>query len=709
MPSDPEILIPERYEPHETTACRSPLSRREFLEIAGTGLLIAVAAPPAEGQGVTAEGALGARLHINQDGFVTLLTGKVEEGQGPRTELAMAAAEELRLPLERVKVVMADTELGPDDGITAGSRTTPGTVPAVRKAAAAARELLILVSSRQLNVARSSLEVRDGTVTVEGRSYGYADLAKSPELAAAYREALPSDATLTPSKDWKVLGAPCARLGGRDIVTGAHKYPSDIVRPGMLYGTVLRAPSYGAKLSRLDLPSAERMQGVHAIRDGDFVGFVAKTAFAARKAVQSVAATVQWETTEQPPSDVLFKYLKEHAREDAQRPRGSARGSVGEGLGQATRRLKASYTVAYVQHAPMEPRAAVAEWKDDRLTVWAGTDNPYGVREQLAESFRMKQDLVRVIVPDMGGGFGGKHTGEAAIEAARLAREAGSPVSLRWTRSEEFMWAYFRPAALIEIEAGMDTANSIIAWDFTNYNSGAAALDTPYRIPNTRVRFFESQSPLRQGSYRCLAATANNFAREAFTDELAEATGRDPLEFRLSHLDNARIKGVLSAAAQRFGWTERRKKRRPGIGIGLACGTEKNSVVAACVEIQMDQASGSARLVEIVEAFECGAILNPSNLRSQVEGCIMMGLGPALREEISFREGRLTNGTFAGYHVPRFRDVPKLEVLLLDRKDAEPTGAGETPIIVVAPAIANAIFDATGKRVRSMPLRATTV
>jgi isoquinoline 1-oxidoreductase subunit beta len=708
MSGDPEALVAEYHELREPAARRSAWTRREFLELTGAGLLIVVTAPTAEGQGAAAEGTLEARLHINEDGSITILSGKVEEGQGPRTELAMAAAEELRVPLERVKMVMADTALGPNDGITAGSRTTPGTVPAVRKAAAAARELLILVSSRQLNTPRTSLVVRDGTVTAEGRSYSYADLAKSSELAAACREALPLDKALTPSKDWKVLGTPRARLNGRDIVTGAHKYPSDFARPGMLYGSVLRAPSYGAKLLKLDAGPAQRMQGVRVIRDGDFVGFAAKTAFAARKAMQSVTATAQWETVEQPSSAVLFGYLKEHAREDPQRSRGSARGSVEEGLKQSARRLKASYTVAYVQHAPMEPRAAVAEWKDGRLTVWAGTDNPYGVREQLAEAFRLEQDRIRVVAPDMGGGFGGKHTGEVAIEAARLAREAGSPVSLRWSRSEEFMWAYFRPAALIEIEAGLDAANSIVAWDFTNYNSGTAAIDTPYRIGNTRVRFLESQPPLRQGSYRCLAATANNFAREAFTDELAQAGGRDPLEFRLAHLDNARIKDVLSAAAQRFGWTERRKKRRPGTGIGLACGTEKNSVVAACVEIEMDQTTGSPRLVEIVEAFECGAILNPLNLRSQVEGCIMMGLGPALREEISFKEGRLVNGTFAGYPVPRFRDVPKMEVLLLDRKDAESAGAGETPIIVVAPAIANAIFDATGKRVRSMPMRATT-
>ena len=237
------------------------------------------------------------------------------------------------------------------------------------------------------------------------------------------------------------------------------------------------------------------------------------------------------------------------------------------------------------------------------------------------------------------------------MEAARLAKEAGRPVAVQWTRAEEFMWAYFRPAALIEVEAGLDANNSISAWDFTNYNSGASALDTPYRIPNTRARFIASDSPLRQGSYRVLAATANNFAREAFTDELAEAAGKDPLEFRLSHLDNDRIKDVLNAATEKFGWLERRKKRRPGTGIGLACGTEKNSVVAACCEVEVDRQTGAPRVIEVVQAFECGAILNPANLRSQVEGCIMMGLGPALREEILFKDGRLDQRGIR--HVPR--------------------------------------------------------
>jgi isoquinoline 1-oxidoreductase len=473
----------------------------------------------------------------------------------------------------------------------------------------------------------------------------------------------------------------------------------------MLYGRILRPPSYSATLVNADLSAAQKMVGVVAVRDGSFVGCAAPTSFAARKALDAIAASSQWKTTEQPSSDRLFEHLKEHANPQG-RPQGQTHGSVDAALESARKRFKAEYRVAYVQHAPMEPRAAVAEWQDNKLTVWTGTSNPFSVRQSLAEAFHVPQERVRVIVPHFGGGFGGKHTGEAAIEAARLAKEAGKPVAVQWTRAEEFAWAYFRPAALIEIDAGFDESNRIAAWDFVNYNSGTAALDTPYRIANARARFLPSDSPLRQGSYRCLAATANNFAREAFTDELAEAAGKDPLEFRLAHLDNDRIRNVLTAAAERFGWAERRKKaRKSGTGIGLACGTEKNSVVATCCEIEVNRESGTPKVIEVVQAFECGAIVNPTNLRCQVEGAITMGLGPALREEIQFQNGRVTNGKFASYRVPRFADIPKLDVLLLDRKDQEPIGAGETPIMAIAPAIANAVFDATGKRVRTMPIK----
>jgi isoquinoline 1-oxidoreductase len=689
LPGD-ALLEPERYELREAPAYTFSCGRREFLELMGAGLLITVLAPQADaqrGRGNSAPATLGARLHLGEDGAVTILTGKIEEGQGARTEIALAAAEELRIPLERVRMMMADTDATPNDGTTAGSGTTPRSVPAVLLAAATARTLL-------------------ETANAGGaRNLTYADLAKSPEVVAAYRNTLPSDVALTPAKDWKTLGTPHLRINARDIVTGAHQFPSDVVRPGMLYGCVLRPPSYGASLENLDLAPAQKLPGVTAVRDGDFAGCAAPTKFAARKAVAALAPSARWRPKEQASVSTagLFEHLKSHAES---RGRDQVHGLLEAGFGGAKQRLKAVYHAAYIQHAPMETRAAVAEWQAGKLTVWTGTSNPFSVREQLAQAFHLKPEQVRVIVPDFGGGFGGKHTGEAALEAARLAKAAGHPVCLQWTRAEEFTWAYFRPAALIEVEAGLDDKGAMVAWDFANYNSGASALESPYRIANMRSRFLSAEAPLRQGSYRGLAATANNFARESFMDELAAAAHADPLEFRLAHLDNARLRDVLTAAADRFGWPERRKKnRRANTGIGLACGTEKGSVVAACVEAELDRATGTPRLIEICEAFECGAILNPANLRAQVEGAIMMGLGAALREEIQLENGRVANASFAKYRPARFRDLPKVDVVLLDKKDQDSAGAGETPIMAVAPALANAVFDAVGERVRSMPLR----
>jgi isoquinoline 1-oxidoreductase len=274
---------------------------------------------------------------------------------------------------------------------------------------------------------------------------------------------------------------------------------------------------------------------------------------------------------------------------------------------------------------------------------------------------------------------------------------------LRWTREEEFTWAYFRPAALIQAEAGLDEKGAITTWHFVNVNSGGSAVETPYRIEKHRSRYISSKPPLRHGSYRALAATANNFARESFMDELAAAAGADPLEFRLAHLEQPRLRAVLEAAADHFKWKDRKKSSQRGVG--LACGTEKGSYVAACVEIEVDPAQKKLRVLHVCQAYECGAILNPDNLLKQVQGAIIMGLGPALREEMIFEKGQMLNPSFGRYQVPRFDDVPELDIHLLNRPDLPSAGAGETPIIAVAPAIANALFQATGTRLRSMPIR----
>ncbi|MBI4892531.1 MAG: xanthine dehydrogenase family protein molybdopterin-binding subunit [Acidobacteria bacterium] len=632
LPNDPRE--PERFELREGPLYTFEVDRRDFFLTLGAGLLVTVYATEAGAQTVAA------RLHLGDDGITTVFSGKVEEGQGARTEIAMAAAEELGVPLSKVRVQLADTDRTPNDGLTAGSRTTPGTIPAVRQAAAAARKAL-----RQ-----------------------------------------PSE--------WTILGKPQWHLTAREIATGEHKYPSDVTREGMLYGAVLRPPAYGATLESIDLDPANKLDFVTAVRDGDFAGCAARTSYAARKALETLTASARWKTTPQSSTPTLFEDLRAKAKQRVEPLAGKTHA--------------AEFRTAYVQHAPMEPRAAVAEWSAGKLTVWTGTSNPFSVRDSLAQAFHLSTSQVRVIVPDFGGGFGGKHTGEAALEAARLAKAAGKPVKVRWTRAEEFMWAYFRPAALIDASARLNAQGIIESWQFINYNSGTAALQTPYRIPTRQEQYIPCDAPLRQGSYRALASTANNFAREAFMDELAAAAGQDPLDFRLAHLHHPRIRAVLTAATERFGWARRRKeKRAPNHGIGLACGTEKNSVVAACVEVEVDPKTGAPRLLEIVEAFECGVLLNPANTRSQVEGCILMGLGAALREQIEFENGRLKNGRFSAYKVTRLRDVPpKLDVILLDGTEEPSAGAGETPILAVAPAMANAIFDATAKRVRALPLRA---
>jgi len=700
---------PEIYEPADLQDSSAGLTRRDFVQVLGAGVLITVTGEIALAQrrGGRGGGGFGgrgpaniaARLHIDRDGFVTVMTGKVEVGQGSRAELTQAAAEELRLDPARIRLIMADTAVVPDDGLTAGSGSTPRTVPSIRSGAAAARELLLDLAAQQWQVDRATLRVSDGAIAHEAtkRTISYAELAQVKDFAKTLARPVSGNVAVTPVSQWKVLGTSVPRPNRRDIVTGVHRYPSDIVRPGMLHGKILRPPSFGATLVSIDLAPARSMAGVAVMREGSLVGCAAPTSLEAQRAVEALAKTAQWRTVPQVSSKELFSHFRKSAG-------GSLAAALEEDLSRAAKVLHESYEIAYIQHAPMEPRAAVAEWEGDKLTVWTGSQNPFGVRGELAGALDLPAENVHVIVPDTGGGFGGKHSGEAAVEAARLAKAAQRPVSLRWSREEEFTWAYFRPAALIEIRAGLDAAGRLTVWDFINVNAGGSAIESPYAIAKNRARSVRADSPLRQGSYRALAATANHFARESFMDELAHAAQADPLAFRLAHLKNDRLRAVLEKAAGEFRWEERRRQSAANAGVGLACGTEKGSFVATCAEVEVDRSNGEIRVHRVCQAFECGTVLNPANLVAQNQGCVIMGLGGALMEEIRFHDGRILNPRFATYAVPRFKDVPQIDVHLLNRTDITPAGAGETPIVGIAPAVANAVFHATSVRVRSMPL-----
>lgn len=685
------------------------LSRRDFAKLVlGAGLLITVSfsteaedqPPPRRGRGGGFGGnrnvSIAARIHIGKDGMITILTGKVECGQGARAEFTQAAAEELRVPASQVRLIMADTELVPDDGITAGSGSTPRTLPSIRQGAASGREAAIMVACKKWNVEHNSVELRDGKFihTATKREMTYADIG-AEDSGKAFEQAAPGNATITPVKEWKVLGAPLPRPNGRDIVSGKHGYPSDIQRPGMLYAKMLRQPSYGAKIKSIDAAGAKALPDVTVVQDGSFVGVLAPTNFAASAALEVLEKATVWDEAPQVSSKELYDYLRKHSQ--------VPKNPFADEVAKADKQLKQTYNVAYVQHCPMEPRAAVAEWKDGKMTVWTGTQNPFGSKGQIAQAIGVAADKVRVVVPDFGGGFGGKHSPDAGIEAAKLAKATGKPVSLRWTRAEEFTWAYFRPAAVIEAEASLDAKGKMTSWHFTNINAGGSAVESPYRCAKSKSQFVRSDKVLREGSYRALASTANTFARESFIDELADAAKMDPLAFRLAHLDEGRLRTVLETATKKFNWSERVKEKKPNFGVGLSCGTEKASYTAACAEIEIKD--GEILVRKVCQAFECGAIVNPENLRAQVEGAIVMGLGPALREEMTFEKGRITNASFNDYLVPRFRDVPELDIELVNRPDLQSVGAGETPIIAIAPAIANAVFNATGKRIRQMPIR----
>jgi len=697
----PLVVEPERYEFREARAYVFELTRRDLFKFLGAGALFlcgtaktALAQESGRGQrrGEDLPKEISAWLHIGEDGKITVFTGKVEVGQNIRTSLAQAVAEELHVSTNAIAFVMGDTQLTPFDMGTFGSRTTPTMNLQLRKVSAAACDLLKDMAAKSWGVEASRLVAADGKISdpVSKNSASYGELLKGHELA----QVIPDQDPLIPAADWKISGKPLLKVDGRAFVTGTHRYPSDQKRPGMLYGKVVRPAKFKATLSSADTSAAEKMPDVVVVRDGDFIGVAAPGEELAAHAAAAIKS--DWNAEPQRSSKNVFEYLRNNP-EKADKPV-----TPPSTAPQSSKALAATYTVAYIAHTPLEPRAALAEWSGDKLTVWTGTQRPFGVREELASAFHIPQENVRVLMPDTGSGYGGKHTGETAIEAARLARAAKKPVKVVWTRKEEFTWAYFRPAGVIDVRASLDPSGRLEYWEYTNFNSGGSGLNTPYTAEVRNEKFQPTKYPLRQGSYRGLAATANHFARESFMDELAHQAKLDPLEFRLKNLKDERLRAVFEAAAKKFGWPV--PKKSPGQGFGIGGGVEKGGYVATCAEVAVDKSSGAVRVVRVVTAFECGAIVNPNGLRNQVEGSNIMGLGGALFEAIEFEDGRILNAAFSKYRVPRFKDVPAIETVLLDRKDLPSAGAGETPIVGIAPAIGNAIFNATGVRLRSLPM-----
>jgi isoquinoline 1-oxidoreductase len=633
---------------------------RDWFDVLGDGLVVVLPPPIAPESWSTGASAW---LHVDANANVTAFTGKVDVGQDNCTALRLLVAEELRVPLANVRLAMGDTDLCPYDMGTFGSRSMPDAGHALAQVAARARDLLPVQSGlRRIEIVTGESIVMAGT-------------------------------------EWQLAGTAHVPEGIVDAVTGVRRFATDLTLRGLRHGAVLRPPVLGATLRELDTGALEGRDDVVLVRTRALTGVLADDVFAARLALASLRPT--WDVPRAPSNSGLEEFLRTHPSLDADgwsRPVHVKQGDPDGALARSVVRREATYTTAYIAPASLETRSALALWDDDgRLTVWVGTQTPFSTRAQVAASLDLNEEMVRVIVPPTGGGFGGKHGGGVATEAALLAREVGGPVKVEWSRHEEFTAGTLRPAAIVDVSSGASRSGELEGWTFTNINSGPAAIASPYRATNVRIDYQPSASPLIQGSYRALAATANNFARESQMDELAHELGLDPVDFRVSNLSDERLVTVLRAAAERFGWV-----RGGGVGQGIACGVEKGGRIATAA--QVCNVEGGFRVVRLVSAYECGAVVNPDTVINQIEGATVMALGGALFEAIQFREGVITNGSFSDYRVARFRDVPAIDVVLLNRPDVASAGAGETPMIAVAPAIANAVFDLSARRVRSLPL-----
>jgi isoquinoline 1-oxidoreductase len=649
------------------------ITRRQACQLLAAGTLLTFEALGEELDSAAQRNRLSGRILFGDDNTVTLLTGKVELGQGMRTLLTQAVAEELGLDLHRVRLVTADTDVTPDDGGTWASITTPQTVPVVRRAAATARELL---------------EKANGGQPL-GRD------AKLAELAAKLdpRQVIEASAALRQPQDWRVLGKSTPSLTALDIVTGKQKYAGDLRRPELKHARMIRPSTYAGKLLSARVTSGK------LIREGDFAAVVCSTPQAAENAAR--AAKVEWEPAKLAGSGELRDLIKRTAKpaqlKNASRypgliQQGDARGAIAN----ANRVIRAEYMLPYIAHVPLEPRSSIALFEGGKLTIWTGTQAPFLARQDVAQAVKLPVEKVRIIVQDFGGGYGGKQRGECEAEAARIAMACeGEAVRLAWSRQEEFERSYLRPPALLELAAALDAKGRITAWEHHNYCAGASGLQHPYAFAEYWCGFHQADAPLRHGSYRSLAAVANTFAREMHLDACAKAAEADPVEYRLRHIESARFREVIEKGAVRFGWASRKG------GHGMSATIEKGGHLACFVQLE----DKPLRVAESLIVADFGAALNPDHLKAQVEGAFIQSLGPALFEEIQWNAESIENSRMSKYRVPRFRDVPaKFEVILVDRRDVDPAGAGEAPITVGAPAIAAAAGRMWGQAVTRLPV-----
>lgn len=688
-------------------------------------------------------------LRIEDDGTITLFTGKVEIGQGIRTTVAQIAAEELDIAPERIRVVLADTARTPDEGYTAGSNSTQGSGGAIRQVAAEARYMLLELAASHLHAPMDRLRVVDGMVIdpVSEEQISYWAL----HGGRLFRRQVTGEVQPKSVENYTLVGTSLPRMDIPAKVRGKPVFVADMELPGMVHGRVVRPPSPAAHLVDVDIAAVQTMPGVLAVvRDGSFLGVVAQREEQAVAAADRLRQLAQWHgETILPPDDTIFDRLRQDATESFLVIDGAPTDAPIPPVtppAHAAHTRQAAYYRPFTMHGALGPSAALAEVVGDRLTVWTHSQGVFPLRGALAQVLKKDESTIRLIHVEGPGCYGHNGADDVVLDAALLAAAVPKhPVLVQWRREDEHRWEPFGPAMRLELSASLDDDGNVIDWnhDVWSYtHSGrprprgdgtsllaAHYLADPTPPPPARpgkgrhtgshrnadplydfahkriVKHFVPDSPLRTSSLRSLGAFANIFAIESFMDELAEAAGIDPLAFRLRHLGDPRARAVLQAAADAAGWSSRNGGDGTGKGIAFAQYKNEKAYAAVVADVFVDEEDGAIRVEKLTIAADAGLIINPDGLRNQLEGGAVQAASWTLKEAVRFGLQGFASFDWENYPSLHIHEAPRIEIELIDRPDQPPLGAGEATTGPTPAAIANAVYAATGKRLRHLPLR----
>lgn len=675
-------------------------------------------------------------LAIDKTGQVTVFSGKVDLGTGVETALAQMAAEELDVAIDRITIIQGDTQLTPDQGTTYGSMSITNGGLQIRQAAATARQALIAIAATRLKVSPDRLQVSNGVVsTAPGApGLGYGDLVGGDQLNLP----IAANVVLKNAAQYRSIGQSAARRDIPPKMTGAFTYMQDFKVPGMLHARVIRPPAMGATLVNVDETSVKDIPGLlKVVREGNFLAVVGKTEWSAIQAARTLSALwTNW--TGLPEQDKLWEHVR--ATPVSNIEVSSNVGDTGSALGSARRTLKSTYDFAIHTHGSIGPSCAIAQFKDGNLTCWTASQGTHALRRQLAVMFKLEPKNVRAIYLEGAGCYGRNGHEDAAADAALLAKIMDRPVRVQWMRADEHGWDPKGPPTLIDMQAGFDADNHLTAWqsDFfvpdgkigtvaliaadlasmprEDYISPGGVMGNsgiPYRFANVLTRGHRlASTPLRPAWIRSPGRMQNTFANESFLDEIAAVEGVDPMTIRLNSIDPADLRGaeVLQRLAALSKW-QTGAYPRPlatgetvrGRGLAYVKYDLSKTYVAMVADVEVNRKTGKILARKFYVTHDCGLVINPDGTRNQIEGCIVQTLSRTLHEELKFDQSTVTSRDWASYPILTFPEVPEIEIDLIDRPTEPPLGVGEIAAAVVCAAVGNAVFDATGVRLRSIP------